>query len=81
MLCFSNLELLSKSLHVLDVFRDISTLVMHDSKLSRERDANQYPTYPVPEFNVGDKVLVQNHISDVLNPQYDFAYHVVCVIG
>ena len=37
--------------------------------------------YPVPEFNVGDKVLVRNHTRDVWDPKYDVAYCGVGVMG
>ena len=45
--------------------------------MSRERQEDKFLTCPVPEFHVGDKVLVRNHTKEVWDPKYDTAYHVV----
>ena len=37
--------------------------------------------YSIPEFDIGDKVLVRNHSRDVVGPKYDVPYCVVKVIG
>ena len=71
----------SKSLLALDALRDIHVLVIHNVKLLRERQENQFPTYPGSEFHVGDKLLVRSHVMDVWDPMYYVAYHVVCVCG
>ena len=47
-----------KCLFALDALWDIHALAIHNIKLSNERQWNQFPTYEVPEFVVGDKVLV-----------------------
>ena len=56
---------------------DIYTIAIHNIKLSRKRQADRFLTYPVPEFNAQDKVLVRNHTRDVWDLKYDVAYHVV----
>ena len=55
----------SKSLLVMDAFRDTYGLAIHNSKLARERKEIQFLTYLITEFHVGDKVLVRNHCMDV----------------
>ena len=65
-----------KSLLVLDTLRDIYALAFHNIKLSREKEEDTFLTYPIPEFNVGDKVLVRNHTRNVWDLKYDIAYHV-----
>ena len=45
------------SLLALDVLHDIYKLAILNIKLPRERQADKFPTYPISEFNVGDKVL------------------------
>ena len=59
--------------------KELYALAIHNIKLSREREENQFPTYPVP--HVGDKVLARNHFRNVWDPKYDVLYLVVCVIG
>ena len=44
---------------------------MHNVKLCRERQANQFPTYPLPEFNIGHKMIVLPHVRDVWDAKYD----------
>ena len=66
-----------KSLLALDTLRDIYALPINNIKLSEE----QFPTYHMFEFHVGDKILVRNHIRDVLDAKYDFVYYVVHLIG
>ena len=51
-----------KSLLAHDALRDINALAIHNIKLSRGRQPNQFLTYPVPEFDVGDKVLVHAYV-------------------
>ena len=70
-----------KSLLVLDALKDKYALAIHKIKLSRERQANQFLTYPITEFNVGDKLLLQNHVRVVWDPKCDGTYHVVSVMG
>ena len=53
---------------------DIDAIAIHNTTLYRERQADKFLTYPVPEFNVWDKVLVRNHTKDDWNPKYDVAY-------
>ena len=50
----------NKSPFVLDVVWDIYALAIHNIKLSKDKETNKLLTYSVPEFNVIDKVLVQN---------------------
>ena len=52
----------------LDGLWDSSVLVIHYILLPRERWADKFLTYPIPEFNVADEVLVRNHTWDVWNP-------------
>ena len=42
---------------------------------------SEEPEFPIPEFLVGDKVLVRNHTRDVWDPKFDVAYHVACDIA
>ena len=70
-----------KSLLALHVLKDICALSIHNIKLFREREIDQILTYPVPEYHLGDKVLVRNPTRDVWKPKYDIAYHVVCEVG
>ena len=67
----------SKSLIVLDALRDISALMIHNSKLSRERQMDKFPTYPITVFNVEDRVLARNNTRNVWDPKYDVAFHMV----
>ena len=53
-----------KNLIALDALQDVYALVIHNLKLSRERQADKFLTYPIPEFNVGNKVLIKNHTRD-----------------
>ena len=69
-----------QSLLALDVFRDINPLAIHNIKLSRERQENQFPAYPEHECHAGDKVLVINHFRDMWDPKYDVTYCVIYVI-
>ena len=66
-----------KSLHDLIALRDIYALAIKNIKLSRERQMDLFMTYPIPECNAGDKVLVRYPMMDVWNPKYDVAYHAV----
>ena len=38
--------------------------MIHNIEQSGKREADKLLTYPVHEFNVGDKVLVKNHTRD-----------------
>ena len=71
----------NESLLPLDALGHIYALAIHIIKLSQERKASQFPTYPIPKFHVGGKVLARNHTRDVWDPQYDVAYCMVCVMG
>ena len=66
----------NESLLVLDAPSDMYALVIHNIKLSRKRQSDTFMTYPIPEFNVGDKVLIRNHTRDTWDLKYDVAYHV-----
>ena len=55
----------NNSLLALGAFKNIYALAIHNITLSRERQADKFPTYPMPEFNVEDKVLVRNHTKHV----------------
>ena len=57
-----------KDILALDAVQDIDALVIHNIKLSRERQQDKFPIYPVLEFHVGDKVLARNHTRDVWDP-------------
>ena len=70
-----------KGLLTLDVVRGIYALAIHNIKLSRGREADMLLTYPLPEFNAGDKVLVRNHTRDVWDLKYNVAYIVAQVMG
>ena len=50
-----------KTLFVLNALRDIHALVIHNIKLSRKRHSDKFLENYIPEFNVGDKVLVRIH--------------------
>ena len=41
----------------MDAVQDIYALGIHIIKVYREGQECEFPTYPVPEFLVGDKVL------------------------
>ena len=58
-----------KSFFPLNVLRDSYALVIHNIKLSRERLQNQFPTYPIPEFCVGEKVIIRHHVGGVCHSQ------------
>ena len=75
--CKNYINVSVKSLLALNALRDIYALAIHNIKLSRERQESQFLTYPIPEFYVGDNVLIIYHLSDVWDPKY----YVVCVIG
>ena len=70
-----------KSLFALDAFQDLYALTTHNIKLSREGLADKLLTYPIPEFNGGDKVIVRNHTRHVWDPKCDVTYRVVWVLG
>ena len=70
-----------KNLFATDAFWDIYALVTHNIKLSRGRQMDKFPTYPMPEFYVGDRVLVRNQTRDKWNLKYDIADCVVHVMG
>ena len=70
-----------RDLLVLDAFRDIYVLVIHNIKLSKERQEDKLLIYHVSKYYVGDKALVKNHPREVWEPKYDAAYHVVWVMG
>ena len=55
-------------------------LVIHNIKISRKRQVKQSITHPVPEFQIGNKVLVRNHSRDLWDPIYDSAYRVVIIL-
>ena len=57
------------------------TLAIFNIKLSQERLADQCLTYPIPEFNDGDKVLVWNHTRGVWDPKQDVVYDVIHMMG
>ena len=59
----------------------IYALVIHNNKLSRERQSDMFLTYYIPEFHVADKVLVRNHARDMWDSKYDFTHHVIWVMG
>ena len=52
------------------------TLTIHNIRLYREKQENQFPKYPLSKFHDGDEVLVRNHIRDEWDPKYDIAYGV-----
>ena len=52
-------------------------LTIHSIKLSKEDQEDKFLMFTVPEFHVGDKVLVRSHTRDVWDPKYDTAYCVV----
>ena len=66
-----------QSLLALQASKDISMLAIHNIKLSRERQRKKFLSHPLPEFKVGDKVLVSNHTSHLWDLKYDSAYSVV----
>ena len=43
-----------RSLLVLDALWDIYILTIHYIRLSKEKQADQFLTYPVPELNTGE---------------------------
>ena len=43
-----------ESLLALDALRDIYALAFHNIKLSKEKQVDKFPAYPIPEFNVED---------------------------
>ena len=61
--------------------RDIHALAIHIIKCSRDRQENQFLTYPISEFHAGDKVFIGKHVRNVWDSEYDVAYCVVCVMG
>ena len=69
------------SLLTLDALRYIYALAVYNIKLFRVRQADQFPTYHISEFNVGDKVLVQNNIRDVWDPDSDIVHCMAHVMG
>ena len=64
----------SKVLFALDALTDIHALAIHYIKLTRKGKINQFPTYPVLTFCIGDKMLVRNHVRHVCDPKYDVTY-------
>ena len=48
-----------KSFLALDTLRNTYVLAIHIMNLSRESRDKHFPKYPIAEFNVGHKVLVQ----------------------
>ena len=72
---------INKSILALDTLQDIYVLTIHNIKLSREtHKKTKFSTYPVPKFNVGDKVLIRNQARDYGTWNMNVAYHVVWVI-
>ena len=65
----------------LDALWDIYALVIHNIKLSRERQVDNFLIYPVPKFNAGDKVVDRNYTRDIWDLNYDAAYATVWVMG
>ena len=70
-----------KSILALDALSDIYALAMQNIELSRERQADKFLMYPMPNYNVQNKMLVSNHRRDVQDLKYDVTYSVVQVIG
>ena len=68
-----------KSLHAVDAVWDVYALVIYNIKLSRERQAEKFVTYPVPELNVW-RPSVRNHTKDICELKYKIAYCVVQVM-
>ena len=63
-----------KSLLSMDGAQDIYA---HNIKSPRKRQENKFLTCPVPEFNVGDNVLVRNHTRYMWHQKFYVAYHIV----
>ena len=62
-----------KSFLTVDALRDINILAIHNITLSRDRQDDQFLTYPIPEFFVEDIVLTRNHTREMCSPKYDMA--------
>ena len=51
--------------------------MIYNINLSREIQEDKFMTYTVPEFNMGNKLLLRNCTGDVWDSTYGVVYHVI----
>lgn len=70
-----------RGLLALDVLRGVYALAIHNLKLARERQEDEFKTSPLPDYVVGDLVLVRKHVRSQWDPKYDHSYRITKIHG